>query len=200
MSDSRSSVQSADSPPAELTQILQRMERGDDKAADELLPLVYGQLRSLAAAKMVHERGDHTLQATALVHEAYVRLVGNASKPCFESESHFFAAAAESMRRILIDHARKRSAQKRGYGYNRVELQNCEAVQDGMYRSEDLLQIDDLLNKLRQEEPGVAELVSLRLFAGLSVAEAAKALGISRSAAYQDWDYALSWFAAESCE
>ena len=182
----------------EVTQLLRRIELGDSRAASDLLPLVYSELRRLAANRMAHERPDHTLQATALVHEAYLRLVNSAGGPNFDSEAHFYAAAAESMRRILIDHARKKSSLKRGGEFHRVDLNTSDLVQTSNLSNDEFLELDDLLEKLKAEDALVAELVTLRLYAGLSVTEASKAMKLSRSVGYEYWDYALSWFAAES--
>lgn len=179
------------------SQILQRVEVGDSQAVSDLFPQVYAELRRLAAARMAQERCDHTLQATGLVHEAFVRLVGAESESKFNSMPHFFAAAAEAMRRILIDHARKKNSLKRGAEFTRVDLTNCNAAEPLSVSLDDLLDLDELLAQLQSEDPVVAQIVSLRLYTGLSVAEASQAVGVSRSTGYQLWEYALSWFAAE---
>ena len=178
-------------------QILQRVQVGDPQAVSELFKETYVELRKLAAARMAHERSDHTLQTTGLVHEAFLRLLGRDAEPKFDSMPHFFAAATEAMRRILIDHARKKSSLKRGSDFTRIDLSNCESADPFLVTIEELLDLDELLEKLESEDPTVAKLVSLRVYAGLSVAEAAKAVGVSRSTGYQLWDYALAWFAAE---
>lgn len=178
---------------SDVTKILSRIEAGDTAAAEKLLPLVYDQLRQLAAARMVGERPDHTLQGTALVHEAYLRLVGSPGERSWESRGHFFAAAAEAMRRILIESARTKKSLKRGGNRQQVELQDF--VDDRVDSSDLLLDLDEGISRLAQEDPESAELVKLRLFAGLSVTEAGRALGMSRSTAYENWKFARSWFA-----
>ena len=178
-------------------EILERVKADDPQALSELFKETYAELRRLAAARMAQERCDHTLQTTGLVHEAFIRLLGRDAEPKFDSMPHFFAAAAEAMRRILIDHARKKSSLKRGSDFTRVDLTSCESAERFAVTLEELLDLDDLLEKLGSEDPIVARVVSLRVYAGLSVADAAKAAGVSRSTGYQLWDYALSWFAAE---
>jgi RNA polymerase sigma factor (TIGR02999 family) len=179
----------------DVTRILGQIESGDPAAADELLPLVYNELRALAAAKLAQEKPGQTLQATALVHEAYVRLVGPADgEPRkWNSRGHFFLAAAESMRRILIDNARRKLSQKRGGGREREEL---DAIV-GPEPDEDLLALDEALQKLAAQDPAKARLVELRYFAGLSGDEAAKVLGISPTTADRHWAYARVWLQAE---
>jgi RNA polymerase sigma factor (TIGR02999 family) len=159
--------------------------------ADELLPLVYGELRRLAAAKLAAEPAGHTLDATALVHEAYLRLAGATG---FETRSQFFRAAAESMRRILVDHARKKRADKRGGRGKRFALAEGDRV--AVPDPDTLLAIDEALAKLAAEDPASADVARLRLFAGLSVDETAEALGVSRSTAFRDWAYARAWLTA----
>jgi len=161
------------------------------KLVDELLPLVYDELRRLAAAKMASERPDHTLNATALVHEAYMRLAGNQR---FENRAHFFAAAAEAMRRILIDHARQRLADKRGGASIRLSLIDAHRVTDS---PEGLIALNDALENLARRSPARAELVKLRFFAGLSMPEAADALNISLATAERWWTYSRAWLLAE---
>jgi RNA polymerase sigma factor (TIGR02999 family) len=174
-----------------VTQILSQIEHGDPDAADQLLPLVYEELRKLAAAKMASERDDHTLQATALVHEAYLRLVDVEKAQHWNSRGHFFAAAAEAMRRILVEGARRRESSKRGGDLKRVDLDVTIAPQDGL--APDLLALDDALRQLEREAPKKAELVKLRFFCGLSIDEASVAMGISSATAKRYWTYARAW-------
>lgn len=176
---------------SEVTRILKAMDEGDPQAAEKLLPLVYQELRRLAAQKLAHEKPEQTLQATALVHEAYLRLVGHDNEQRWQSRGHFFAAAAESMRRILVESARRKHRLKRGGERLRVELDDVPAKPAAPI--EDLLALDDALNQLAAEDAQKAELVKLRYFAGLSVAEAAKCLGISRATADRYWSYARAW-------
>jgi len=180
---------------SDVTQILNQIESGDPAAAEQLLPLVYAELRKLAAAKMVQEKPGQTLQATALVHEAYLRLVDVEQAQQWNGRGHFFAAAAEAMRRILVENARHKQALKCGGDRQRLELSEQELVVDPA--PEKILAIDDLLDKLHQESAEVAALVKLRIFAGMSVNEAATALQISRSAAFRHWTYARAWLRAE---
>ena len=178
---------------ADVTQILSQIESGDPLAAEKLLPLVYAELRKLAAARMANERPDHTLQATALVHEAYVRLV--TSPQSWEGRAHFFAAAANSMRRILVEWARSHRSQKHGTRDRSIdvnEVASAEGTNPDM-----ILSLDESLTKLAAVDAEAAELVKLRLFAGLSVTEAGKALSLSRSKAYEAWEFARAWFAAD---
>src|SRR4051794_17437982 len=173
---------------SDVTRILSAIEAGDPTAAADLLPLVYAELRKLAAARMAAEAPGQTLQATALVHEAYVRLVGGAGPPHWNGRGHFFAAAAEAMRRILVDQARRRRADKRGGRGRRVPL---DAADVGFTSpADELLDIDEALTRLAAEEPQAARLVQLRYFAGLSIEDAAVVVGISRSTAYEHWSYA----------
>ena len=174
----------------DVTRILNAIEKGDARAADELLPLIYEELRLLAAQKMSRERPGHTLQATALVHEAYIRLVGSESMD-WKSRTHFFAAAAEAMRRILIENARRKARLKRGGGQDRVEMQEAELAIEGP--SDDVIALDEALTKLALEDPVKADLVKLRYFAGLTIEEGAKTLGISRATADRYWSYARAW-------
>lgn len=176
----------------EITEVLSEIEDGR-ATMDELLPLVYDQLRQLAAARMSGERLDHTLQATALVHEAYLRISESADAQSWENRGHFFAAAAESMRRILIDSARKRQSLKRGGERQRVELDDYVDAEDDT--PELLLDLEEGLQRLAEEDEQAAALVKLRVFAGLSVTEAGKILKLSRTAAYENWEYARSYFA-----
>jgi len=173
---------------SDLSRLIESAQKGDRRAAAELLPLVYDELRALAAAKMAAEAPGHTLNATALVHEAYLRLVGDQDS---EGRGHFFAAAAEAMRRILVNHARDRKRLKRGGGGLRLELLD----QIG-YLAEDpdlVLSLDDLLTRLGEEDPAAARVAHLHLFGGISVEEAGAALGFSRALAYRNWKYARAW-------
>jgi RNA polymerase sigma factor (TIGR02999 family) len=179
---------------SDVTHILSQVEAGDPSAAEKLLPIVYDELRKLAAARMVNERSDHTLQATALVHEAYVRLVDTENVQHWNSRGHFFKAAAEAMRRILIDAARRKARIKRGGQAVRLSLEHDMLLQDDQ-RCEELIDFDEELNLLAKEDPQAAELVKLRLFAGLNVAEAARFAGICSSSAYDSWEFARAWFA-----
>ncbi|HVX15509.1 MAG TPA: ECF-type sigma factor [Pirellulales bacterium] len=175
----------------DLTQILQAIEEGDSRAAEQLLPLVYDELRKLAVRKLAQERPGQTLQATALVHEAYVRLVDASQPQPWNSRGHFFAAAAEAMRRILIEQARRKKAEINGGGLLRVELSQDFA--GAKPRSDDLLALDEALSRLENHDPNAARLVKLRYFAGLSHQEAAEALSISRGAADRLWVLARVW-------
>ena len=173
---------------ADVTHILNAIQQGDPRAADELLPLVYDELRKLAAARMAAESPDHTLQPTALVHEAYLRLVGTDADHPWNGRGHFFAAAAEAMRRILVDAARRKQAEKRGGQSCRVPLEGADV---GFTTSVDeLLDIDQALIRLTAEDPQAARLIQLRFFGGLSLEDAAEVAGISRSTAYEHWAYA----------
>ena len=178
---------------SDVTQILSQIEAGDLAAAAQLLPLVYDELRKLAAARMTDERSDHTLQATALVHEAYVRLVDVEKSQHWNSRGHFFAAAAEAMRRILIESARRKQSAKRGGEQKRIEI-NDDLAQTLGDSPDDLLDFNSALDELAQQDPQAAEMVKLRLFAGLSVAEASRVLGIPSSTAYDSWEFARAWF------
>jgi RNA polymerase sigma factor (TIGR02999 family) len=178
----------------EITRILNSIEHGDAKAANELLPLVYDELRRLASQKMLREPPGQTLQATALVHEAYIRLVGVESQN-WSSRGHFFAAAAEAMRRILIDNARRKGRYKRGGGQNRVDLDDADITIDGP--STNIIALDEALTKLAEEDNIVAELVKLRYFAGLTIEQAANILGVSRRTADRYWAYARAWLYQE---
>jgi RNA polymerase sigma factor (TIGR02999 family) len=175
----------------EVTRILSAIDRGDAQAAERLLPLVYDELRKLAAAYLVREAPGHTLDATALVHEAYLRLVGDQH---FDGRGHFFAAAAEAMRRVLVESARRKQLPKHGGGRRRVELNEAHRVLDS---SDDLLLLDEALVRLSAEDATAVEIVKLRLFAGLSVEEAADALGLARATAYRHWTFARAWLRCE---
>ena len=179
----------------DITRVLDRVQQGDPQAAEDLLPLVYAELRQLAARRMAREAPGHTLQPTALVHEAWLRLAGNEGAR-FENRAHFFGAAAEAMRRILIERARRRQAAKRGGGGEPLDLDNLElpapAVDD-----ERLLLVNEALEKFAVIDPRKAELVKLRYFVGMSFADAASALGIAVPTAKQWWAYARAWLAVE---
>ncbi len=175
---------------SDLTRILTAIERGDRRAAEQLLPLVYDELRRLAAQRLAQEKPGQTLQATALVHEAYLRLVG-ADDPGWDGRGHFFAAAAEAMRRILVENARRKKSAKAGGGRDRVGLDEAEPAVEGP--DLDLLALDEALTALEAKDRRKADLVRLRYFAGLTVDQAAQALGISATTADNDWAYAKSW-------
>ncbi len=174
----------------DVTCILNAIKQGDADSIDALLPAVYDELRWLAARKISHEKPGHTLQATALVHEAYLRLMGS-DQQGFASRTYFFGAAAEAMRRILIDHARRKHAQKRGGGWDRREVTEEDIVIDDC--PDDLIALDDALEILAEEEPEKAELVKLRYFAGLTIEQAAGIMNISTTTAKRYWDYARAW-------
>ena len=179
---------------SDVTQILNAIEAGEPMAAAELLPLVYDELRKLAAARLADERPGQTLQATALVHEAYVRLVGTGQPREWSGRAHFFAAAAVAMRRILVDDARRKQAEKPGGGMRRVGLDaTAPAAPPDESAADDLLALDEALRLFEAEEPLRARLVKLRYFAGLSIPEAAAALGVSVATAKRHWVYARSW-------
>jgi len=179
---------------ADVTQILNAIEQGDAQAAEQLLPLVYDELRRLAAQKLTQEKPGQTLQPTALVHEAYLRLVGEGKKPRpYKDRGHFFAAAATAMRRILIDGARRKRAQKRGGGLQRQDLDAVAAPKS----DEDLLALNEALEKLNAQDSLKARLVELRYFAGLTSDQAAEVLGISPTTAERHWAYARAWLRAE---
>jgi RNA polymerase sigma factor (TIGR02999 family) len=177
---------------SDVTRILSAIEQGDPHAAEQLLPLVYDELRKLAAAKLAQEKPGQTLQATALVHEAYLRLVGGEQSPDWDGRGHFFAAAAEAMRRILIERARHKQTRKAGGERCRLDLDDvAPALHEG--NGDRLLALDEALRQLEAEDPRKAELVKLRFFAGLSAEQAAAALGVSLSTAEKDWAYTRSW-------
>ncbi len=175
----------------DVTRILSAIDQGDLQAAEQLLPLVYEELRKLAARKLAHESPGQTLQATALVHEAYIRLVGNEPEKPWEGRGHFFAAAAEAMRRILVDRARGRRRQKRGGGRRRVRIDLESLLVDPP--GDDLLALDEALDVLAREDLVGAQLVRLRAFAGLTLAEAAEVMGIASRTADRYWAYARAW-------
>jgi RNA polymerase sigma factor (TIGR02999 family) len=175
----------------DVSRILSAIEQGDPMASDQLLPLVYDELRKLAAHKLAHEKPGQTLQATALVHEAYLRLVDQGRDPRWDGRGHFFAAAAEAMRRILVENARRKRSRKRGGGLVRRELDELELAIPGL--GDDLLMLDEALTRLAAQDPVKARLVELRHFAGLTIEEAAKALGLSTTTAHRHWNYARAW-------
>jgi RNA polymerase sigma factor (TIGR02999 family) len=189
----------------EVTRILSAMEQGDPRAAEQLLPLVYDELRKLAASKLAHEKPGQTLQATALVHEAYLRLVTPAqseanrgndqAEPRWNGRGHFFAAAAEAIRRILVENARRKKSAKFGGDRKRIELGEVATV-DGA-SPEDVLLLDDALSALTREDSAAAEVAKLRIFGGLSVEEAGEALAMSRATAFRHWTYARAWLNAQ---
>jgi len=178
----------------DITQALEALKRGDTQAAAALLPLVYDELRRLAAARLAEEKPGQTLQATALVHEAYLRLVGGEPEQPWEGRRHFFAAAAEAMRRILVENARRKKRLKHGGAAQRVDLVEADLALEPP--PEDLLALDEALDKLAGEDATAAELVKLHFFAGLSLEEAGAALGLSRASAYRLWTYARAWLRA----
>ncbi len=179
---------------SEVTHILNAIDAGDPHAAAQLLPLVYDELRLLAVQRLAQEKPGQTLEATALVHEAYLRLVGDGRDQHWDNRGHFFAAAAEAMRRILVDAARRKQAIRHGGGRRRVALHDHHRITQS---PDGLLALDEALTRFAAEEPAKAELVKLRFFAGLSTPEAASALGISRATAERWWVYARSWLLSE---
>jgi len=181
---------------SDVTRILEAIEEGDSRAVDKLLPAVYQELRQLAAQKLSRERPGQTLQATALVHEAYLRLVG-AEGQQFRGKTHLFAAAAEAMRRILIENARRKKGHKHGGGRERIDLTDSMAVADGGTSAEDLIALDEALERLARKDPLKADLVKLRFFGGLTGAEAAEVLGLSHNTADEYWAYARAWLRLE---
>jgi RNA polymerase sigma factor (TIGR02999 family) len=176
---------------SDVTQILSAIEQGDPRAAGQLLPLVYDELRKLAAQKMREEKPGQTLQATALVHEAYIRLVDVERAQHWDSRGHFFAAAAEAMRRILVDNARRKLRIKRGGEQRRLDLDDADLVTN--LPPDELLLLHDAIETLAAHDHSAAELVKLRYFVGLSVEDAAETLGIPRASAYRHWTYARAW-------
>lgn len=181
---------------SDVTRILNQIEEGDAAAASELLPLVYAELRRLAGHKMKNEAAWQTLQPTALVHEAYMRLVGDEDVQQWDSRGHFFAAAAEAMRRILVENARRRQSIKRGGDRARFEIAEDDAMIDST-NVDELLDLDAALTKLNEREPEMAKLVKLRYFAGLTVDEAARALGMSPRTVKRNWAFARAWLGRE---
>ncbi len=180
---------------SDVTQILGQIEDGDGQAAEKLLPLVYAELRKLAAARMVNEKPGQTLQATALVHEAYVRMVDVDKAQHWHSRGHFFAAAAESMRRILVDNARKKASSKRGGDLQKIDIDGLDVAL--VASPEQLLTINEAIAKLGGLDPPASEIVRLRYFAGLSVEQAGAALGVSTKTAYRHWNFARAWLKSE---
>ena len=181
-------------PSEQVTEILEAVGAGDERAAEKLLPLVYDELRRLAAAKMAHEAPGQTLQPTALVHEAWLRLVGSGNEH-WNGRGHFFGAAAEAMRRILIDRARKRHRERHGHGLVRLDLNQLDVA---IPTDDDLLlRVNEALEKLEAEAPERAQLVKLRFFTGLSIPEAAEALGVATATANRYWAFARAWLLAE---
>ena len=190
---------------SEVTRILSAIDQGDARAAEQLLPLVYDELRKLAAQKLGQEKPGQTLQATALVHEAYLRLLTPASSTAatglgqqWDSRGHFFAAAAEAMRRILVDQARRKRRPKHGGGRRRLSLDKVLSL--GETPDDDLLALDEALERLTREEPAKAELVKLHYFAGLTLEETGRILGISHRTAKRHWAYARAWLYAAVCD
>jgi RNA polymerase sigma factor (TIGR02999 family) len=181
---------------SDVTRILNAIERGEAQATDDLLPLVYEELRLLAAQKLSHEPPGQTLQATALVHEAYLRLVGDESQS-WENRGHFFAAAAEAMRRILIEHARQRKTQKRGGDQERVDLSELIPSDERGTALDEIIALDEALKKLERKDKLKADLVKLRFYAGLTIEQSAKSLGISLTTAKTHWAYARAWLLRE---
>jgi RNA polymerase sigma factor (TIGR02999 family) len=179
----------------DITQILSAIEQGDPQAAERLLPLVYDELRTLAAARMTREKPGQTLQATALVHEAYMRLVGGENAQHWDNHGHFFAAAAEAMRRILVENARRKESVKRGGDMCQVELQADDVL--GPTRATRLIALDDALRRLEEKDPPKAQLVKLRYFAGMTNRQAAEMMGIGITTANRYWTYARAWLATE---
>ena len=179
----------------DVTQILTRIEQGEHGAAEELLPIVYDELRKLAAARLAQENSGQTLQATALVHDAYLRLVTADNSQSWNGRGHFFAAAAEAMRRILVERARQKRQTKRGGGRQKIDLPTLEMIEDG--RVEDVLRVDRALEALAEVDPQAADLVKLRFFVGLSLGDVAAALRIPRRTADRIWAYAKAWLKEE---
>ncbi|MFN3189982.1 MAG: sigma-70 family RNA polymerase sigma factor [Aureliella sp.] len=179
----------------DVTAILAAIDRGDMSPADKLLPLVYEELRKLAKARLAKEKSGQTLQPTALVHEAYLRLVDSDQSQRFDSRGHFFAAAAEAMRRILVDRARLKARPKHGGDLKRVDLEPTDAVRESP--SEELLAINEALERFEEIDPEKSQLVKLRYFVGMTLIEAADAMGISRATASRHWTFAKAWIANE---
>ena len=183
---------------SEVTRILSAIEQGDPRASERLLPLVYGELRKLAAQRLAQENPGQTLQATALVHEAYIRLLGDgkgpeatSQQPSWNSRGHFFAAAAEAMRRILVENARRKKAEKHGGGWQRHDLLDAELAVDTS--SDALFDVDEALTRFAAEHPRAAKLIHLHFFLGMTIDEAAALLGVNPRTAHRDWTYARAW-------
>jgi RNA polymerase sigma factor (TIGR02999 family) len=181
-----------------ITEILASAASGNGQATDALFSLVYDELRRLAASQMASERPGQTLDATGLVHEAYLRLVGSKAPPTWDGRGHFFAAAAEAMRRILIENARRKQTAKRGGGLQRVELRELDLATESA--PEELILLDEALTRLSQEDPAAGTLVKLRYFSGLSVEEAAELAGLSRATAFRHWSFARAWLISQMSE
>jgi RNA polymerase sigma factor (TIGR02999 family) len=179
---------------SDVTRVLSQIEQGDPTAAEQLLPLVYNELRKLAAVRLAEEKPGQTLQATALVHEAYVRLVGDAGQ-AWDSRGHFFAAAAEAMRRILVENARRKNRVKHGGDLDRVDVELAELPT--RMEAEELIALDEALERLQREDPLKARLVTLRFFGGLTIEQASEVLGISRVSAHRYWTFARAWLHQE---
>jgi RNA polymerase sigma factor (TIGR02999 family) len=179
---------------SDVTHLLSAIDKGDRQAAAQLLPLVYDELRRLATQKLAHEKPGQTLDATGLVHEAYLRLVGPADAARWKDRGHFFAAAAQAMRHILVDRARQKGSEKRGGRRQRVDLEDVPAAPAP---DDDVLALDEALTRLEAADPEAAAVVQLRYFAGLSVEEAAESLGMSRASAYRHWTFARAWLLSE---
>ncbi len=179
---------------SDVTHILSQIEQGDPMAADQLLPLVYDQLRRDAQLRMASERTDHTLEATALVHEAYLRLVGERRVP-WQNRAHFYAAAAQAMRRILLDHTKARGREKRGGGRRRVPLSMADIADS--WNFQETLSLDEALCRLEERDPAIGEVVRLRFFAGLSVEQTAEALGVSKATVKRRWEFGRTWLFRE---
>lgn len=180
---------------SDVTRILSQVKQGDASAVEQLLPLLYDELRRLATAKLANEKPGQTLQATALVHEAYLRLLGGENEPQWNSRGHFFGAAAEAMRRILIESARRKKSLRAGGEFDRITIHESEFAAAG--QSDDLLALDDALQKLEAQSPRKAQVVKLRYFAGLTIQQTAEALDIAPSTAIADWSYAKGWLKLE---
>jgi len=179
---------------SDVTQILSQIESGDPSAAEQLLPLVYDELRKLAAAKLAQEKPGQTLQATALVHEAYLRLVGPDRNAKYDGRGHFFAAAAEAMRRLLVERARRHRSQKHGGDWQQVELSEGDLITAGT--PDQVVAVDEALSQLAQEDPEATEVVKLVLYGGFTVENAGQLLEMSRATAYRHWAYARAWLKA----
>ena len=182
----------------DVTQILSQIEAGDPSAAEQLLPLVYDELRRLAAQRLSHEKPGQTLQATALVHEAYVRLVDGQQAQHWNSRGHFFGAAAEAMRRILVENARRKKSIKAGGAVQRVDFENMPGIFDSA--PDELLALDEALTKLEADDPQAAAVAKLRLFSGLTIDEAASHLGVHRATAFRHWAYARAYLQLQLAE